>query len=449
MRYLLSLLLAGATGCSSLWGGLAVDTAESCNLIGCPSGGVCNPSSGLCEGGSVGDLAGGGGDMGTVKSPVYFSMEKSIYSDSSRANFNLALADIDGSSSIDIALSGAILTGGFEALYNVSFNPSPPSQTIPTLTRALYLTNYPTPGVNVPQLLVACNDSVYYYNKPKTNPIPSILSTAGLDGYKLISVGYIDTDSYADLVVTATAADFAQPAFGLSKGNGKYQIFSGAANGTITATGGVVAPGGKVLSLAAASPQAPPPGFNLGLSGANDVSPYVTKSATPANAVATAKLPLPTDFSIPVDVDGNSTVDLINVKVLGVASNSIIISSNTTNNSAPDFITDMYQLGSTEGIISFRLFDFDQDGKIDIGISQYNTKTFQIFHNESTPGKTKFSAAYSYTSTNKLIPRDLGFADIDGDGCVDLALLLGGDLGANGTEVVLVRGHYHGDIECP
>lgn len=58
--WLRGVFLLAICGSCDLWASYVSDTEASCNKRGCPNGGVCNPTTGICEGENV---PGDGGDM--------------------------------------------------------------------------------------------------------------------------------------------------------------------------------------------------------------------------------------------------------------------------------------------------------------------------------------------------------------------------------------------------
>jgi hypothetical protein len=117
------------------------------------------------------------------------------------------------------------------------------------------------------------------------------------------------------------------------------------------------------------------------------------------------------------DIDGDGKAD---IAVANFSSNSVSIFRNTcvsgTISFAPkvDFTTGKQPRGISIG-------DIDQDGKLDIAITNYGSNTLSILRNLSNIGTISFASKVDYTTGTQ--PYSVSIADVDGDNKLDATVV--------------------------
>ena len=118
-----------------------------------------------------------------------------------------------------------------------------------------------------------------------------------------------------------------------------------------------------------------------------------------------------------VDIDGDGKLD---IAVVNEHASSISILRNTTSGTSISFATkvDVYTYSSNPRDLRFA--DFDGDGKTDFVTSDFGSGSITLFRNTSTTGSISLSYSTSiYTGGS---PRSSTIGDFDGDGKIDVAV---------------------------
>lgn len=114
------------------------------------------------------------------------------------------------------------------------------------------------------------------------------------------------------------------------------------------------------------------------------------------------------------DLDGDGKLDLV---VTNSASNTISIFRNTSSSGSISFASkqDFATSSIPQGVV---LSDIDGDGKLDVVVGNRGASTISTFLNTSSTGSISLAAKQDFTTGTG--PRDVGIADIDGDGKKDV-----------------------------
>jgi len=116
------------------------------------------------------------------------------------------------------------------------------------------------------------------------------------------------------------------------------------------------------------------------------------------------------------DLDGDGKPDLA---VANMGSNTISVFRNTSTSGTVSFATKVdFATSSSPETVS--IGDLDGDGKPDLAVTSYETKTVSVFRNTSTSGNVSFATKVDFTTGSS--PASVGIGDIDGDGKPDLAV---------------------------
>ena len=115
------------------------------------------------------------------------------------------------------------------------------------------------------------------------------------------------------------------------------------------------------------------------------------------------------------DIDGDGKPDLVTAnttdRTLAVYRNTTSSAGNITFGPATTFATGNGANYATIG-------DFDGDGKQDVIVSNYNSRTISVYHSQSTTGSINFDAAINLTT--KSLPIGNAIVDLNGDGLPDI-----------------------------
>lgn len=139
-----------------------------------------------------------------------------------------------------------------------------------------------------------------------------------------------------------------------------------------------------------------------------------------------------TDVKV-ADIDGDGRLDIITAN----SSNSTIsiirnlIPANGSNFTSADFSSRAQYYVSGGYNYRVDLADMDNDGKVDIVTPNYYSNTVSVIKNNSYPGVTSFGSPTNYTTGT--YPWDLGLADMDNDGKIDIVV---GNSGSNTISII-------------
>lgn len=474
MRSSLRLLIAsaislGSIACTSdLWSRYVRDTDDSCLRVGCPAGGTCSVSTGLCEGGSA--------DMGTADmadpAPDYFFgppqpiTPSSIYS--AAPFYQLATTVLDSpDNQPEIWLSGPKPT--LTRLTPLVGNGMYSEGSLTLDEQPCFLTSIQGSAKRQQDLLVgqlAQKFSRVIDTKATTNSTEA-------SGFKLLSVGDLNRDGLPDALVTGSAlslANLSYKGYPNSRPNGKADIFVSDASYQLQKR--TVLP--NVGSLISASIQQGPiradSGFNVAVIedgqattahlGKLDVAP-----GSPTFEVLD-KLTIPvSDFAIPVDLNADGFNDLVLVQLwdgntpLTDVRGAVHIAHNSGGEGKFIFAQEhIVPVPINPGVVlTVKVDDFDQDGFPDLAIVTATLAGGDVllYHNEPPPTTTKEplrKLRYIGKMSSNYAGRAVEFVDLNRDGCKDVLMLFSGGTGTvdSGTSILWAAGRKarRGLIDC-
>jgi large repetitive protein len=116
------------------------------------------------------------------------------------------------------------------------------------------------------------------------------------------------------------------------------------------------------------------------------------------------------------DFDNDGKVD---IAAINLNNNNFVVLRNTSTTGSISFAN---TITFPTGISPVRIMaaDFNNDNKIDIVVANNQTKNISVFKNTSTPGIINFDAKVDYAIPD--FPRGITAADLDGDGKIDIAV---------------------------
>ncbi len=155
----------------------------------------------------------------------------------------------------------------------------------------------------------------------------------------------------------------------------------------------------------------------------------------------------PTSFDNPVFITGNSAITDVKVADIDGDGRLDIITANSSNSTICIFRNLIPADGSSftsanfssraqyyvNGGYNYRvdLADMDNDGKVDIVTPNYYSNTVSVLKNNSYPGVTSFGSPTNFATGS--YPWDLGLADLDNDGKIDIVI---GNAGSNTISII-------------
>ena len=160
--------------------------------------------------------------------------------------------------------------------------------------------------------------------------------------------------------------------------------------------------------------------------GANTVSIYRNTSSSGGVISFSSKVDsttgsLPRYVSL-ADIDGDGKPDLL---ITNEGSNTISIYRNTSTAGTVSFASRVnFSTGSSPNVIAVR--DIDGDGKPDVAVSNWVSGTVSVFRNTSSVGTIALAPKLDFPVGN--IAYGLDIRDIDGDGKMDLVVVVAGSL---------------------
>lgn len=118
------------------------------------------------------------------------------------------------------------------------------------------------------------------------------------------------------------------------------------------------------------------------------------------------------------DLDGDGKQDLVTTSV---ADSKIVLFRNTSEPGQISFAA-RQTLTSGDSPFDVTIADFDNDGKMDIAVTNFLSNTISLYQNNSTIGTLSFTRITDLATGEDLTPNCLTAADFDGDGKFDLAV---------------------------
>jgi large repetitive protein len=116
------------------------------------------------------------------------------------------------------------------------------------------------------------------------------------------------------------------------------------------------------------------------------------------------------------DFDNDGKVD---IAAINLNNNNFAVLRNTSTTGSISFANNItFSTGTSP--VRIMAADFNNDKKIDIVVANNQTKNISVFKNISTPGNINFDAKVDYTIPD--FPRGITAADLDGDGKIDIAV---------------------------
>jgi len=122
------------------------------------------------------------------------------------------------------------------------------------------------------------------------------------------------------------------------------------------------------------------------------------------------------------DIDGDGKSDIITANQTNA---SVSILRNTSTTTGTISFANKFDITGTTGPRGVELSDLDNDGKLDIVVSNVSTSVITIFKNASTVGNIGFSGRTSYATATGGFTYDVTLNDFDGDGKIDIAVSIG------------------------
>ena len=459
MRSSLSLLFVSAfsitaLGCTSdLWSRYVRDTEDSCLRVGCPSGGSCNASTGLCEGAT--DM--GPGDIPTPSQDYFFGAPvpinpTSLYEGESYYQMAAMLPE-SRSSTPEIWLSGPtqMLTRLFQTGGSLAYGASP----LKLEEQPCFLTSIEGNARGQRDLLAGQLAQKF---SRVIGTQPSTFSTT-ISGFKLISVGDLDRDGFPDAVVTASKLSLANlyyKSYPNSTGDGQAELYLGDSSYQLQGKSNNALTGPLISVTIEHQGTRLKSAFNVGVIGAGRETTAVLAqvsvvSGAPSFTVNAELAVPPSDFAIPVDVNGDGLNDLVLIQLWDGNSpfmgptGAVYIAHNSGLEGKPIFLPEhMAQVGLSPGLVlTAKVEDFDQDSFPDLAVvsATLTGGEVQYFHNEPLSTTTKDprrQLRYIGKMSNNHAGRAVEFIDLNRDGCKDALMLFSGGMGATATGTSLL-----------
>lgn len=469
MRTSLHLLIAsaislGSIACTSdLWSRYVRDTDDSCVRIGCPSGGTCNVSTGLCEGGSSADM--GTTDMADPAQDYFFGPPLPIGPTTqyqSENFYQMSTAQPESSSSLpDIWLSGPtqtmtqlVQTGGV-----LSFG----SSLLKLDDQPCYLTSMQGSAKGQRDLMVGQLAQKF----SRVAGVQSTTYSTALDGFKLLSVGDLNSDGFPDAIVTASKLKLATlfyKTYPSSTGDGRAEILLSDSQYQLQNKLNMPVDGPLISASIQQTSSRTASGFNVGVIGEFDETTarlvqVDVLAGTPTYTVV-EKVTIPaSDFAIPVDFNRDGFNDLVLIQLwdgnapFGGVTGAVHVAHNSGAQGKPVFLAEhiVPVPFSPSLVLTAKVDDFDQDGFPDLAIVTANLNGGEVllYRNEPPPATTKETLRklrYIGKMSNNHAGRAVEFVDLNRDGCKDVLMLFSGGMGgsANGSTLLWAAGKKAG-----
>jgi hypothetical protein len=171
---------------------------------------------------------------------------------------------------------------------------------------------------------------------------------------------------------------------------------------------------------------------DIGVSSVGTTVFSIFRNTSPPGALAFASredfdVGAGTQHHLAGDIDGDLKPDLTVLK----SSGKLQVLRNTSSAEALSFSLETeYATGATP--LRMKLGDFDDDGKLDVVVTNYDGSSVSVFRNTSTSGSVSFDPRVDFTA--EVAADGVAVGDLDGDGKLDFALT------ANPVNKILV---YH------
>lgn len=459
MRSSLSLLLFSAfsvtaLGCTSdLWSRYVRDTEDSCLRVGCPSGGTCNASTGLCEGAT--DM--GSGDMPDPSQDYFFGAPvpitpTTLYEGESYYQMTTMLPD-SRSSTPEIWLSGPtpVLTRLAQTGGSLAFSASP----LKLEEQPCFLTSIEGNSKGQRDLLVG--QLAQKFSRVIGTQATGYSTT--ISGFKLISVGDLDRDGFPDAVITASKLSLANlyyKSYPNSTGDGQAELYLGDSSYQLQDKSNTPLTGPLISVTIEQQSSRIKSGFNVGVIGEGKVTTAILAQVSVVSGAPSftvnAEIDIPaSDFAIPVDLNGDGLNDLVLVQLwdgnnpFAGITGAVRIAHNSGFEGKPIFLPEhMAQVALSPGLVlAAKVEDIDQDGFPDLAVvtATLTGGEVQYFHNEPRSVITKDprrQLRYIGKMSNNHAGRAIDFIDLNRDGCKDVLMLFSGGMGAAATGTSLL-----------
>lgn len=474
MRSSLHLLMAsaislGSIACTSdLWSRYVRDTDDSCLRVGCPAGGTCNVSTGLCEGGSA-DM--GTTDMADPAQDYFFGPPQpitpiSLYS--AAPFYQLATTALDApDSQPEIWLSGPKPT--LTRLTPLFGNGMYSEGSLTLDEQPCFLTSLQGSAKGQRDLLVGQLAQKF----SRVSDTKATTYGTESSGFKLLSVGDLNRDGLPDVLVTGSTLNLANlfyKGYPNSTPNGKADIF--VSDGNYQLQGRTILPNaGRPIS---ASIQQgiirADSGYNVAVIGEGDVRTAILGKLDLGNGSPSfdvvGRVPIPiSDFAIPVDLNADGLNDLVLIQLwdgntpLTDVRGAVHIAHNSGSEGRFIFLQEhIVPVPINPGLVlTAKVDDFDQDGFPDLAIVTATLAGGDVllYHNEPPPATMKETLRklrYIGKMSSNYAGRAVEFVDLNRDGCKDVLMLFSGGVGTvdSGTSILWAAGKKGGRglVDC-
>ena len=128
-------------------------------------------------------------------------------------------------------------------------------------------------------------------------------------------------------------------------------------------------------------------------------------------------------YIVAKDYDGDGKIDLAVSNYCCSSSNTVTVYLNTTSSVSSITLSSTVVTLATgslpNGLIAG---DIDGDGKAELICANYNGATVSVYRNTSSVGSISFGSQVTFATTGTQGPQEMGVADFDGDGKLDLVV---------------------------
>ena len=140
-----------------------------------------------------------------------------------------------------------------------------------------------------------------------------------------------------------------------------------------------------------------------------------------AQSYATGSLSGPA-YVISKDFDNDGKKDVAVTNYAGTGNNTVFIYRNTTTTVGSITLANPISLATGSLPNGLTSADIDGDGKEDLIVANFNGGTLSVYRNTGSSGTISFASQVVFSTTGSQGPQEMGIADFDGDGKLDLVV---------------------------